>query len=252
MKHETREAGTVIYGINAVLEALRAGAAVSEIHLATNLRQEVRAEIEDLARERGVTVLRADRRELDRQSGEGVHQGVVALGGPASHVSLDALAEGGGSGRRVLLCLDEVQDVRNLGALARSALAFGAAGLVLPERRSAPVSPAAIKASAGALCYLPVARVKNLARALERLKKRGYWVTGAVLDPDAPAPWELDPGERVALVLGSEGGGLRRGIASQLDHRVRVPMGGQSESLNVSVAGAVLLYEWLCRPARDA
>jgi len=147
-----------------------------------------------------------------------------------------------------LLCLDEVQDPRNLGALARSALAFGARGLVLPARRSAGLTAAAVKASAGALCRLPVAREKNLGRALERLKELGFWVTGAAAGKGRP-PWDFDPGEKVALVLGSEGSGLRPSIASRLDFVVRIPMAGFSESLNVSVAGAVLMYEWLGRPS---
>lgn len=236
----------VIYGVNAVAQALCSTMAIESVQLATGLRDATRREMEQLARERGVTVLRVHRKELDRLAAGGVHQGVLAVCGMPEPMDIDDLAERSGPGRTVLLCLDEIQDPRNLGALARSALAFGATGLVLPERRSAGVTAAAVKASAGALCQLPVAREKNLGRALDVLKKKGFWVSGAALD-DGQAPWEFDPGDRVALVLGSEGRGLRPGIRSRLDYVVRIPMQPGAESLNVSVAGALLMYEWLGR-----
>ena len=241
-----------IYGLNAVLEALASGAELSEIRLAVGLNQATRRQIEDLARQRGISVLKSQRKDLDRLTRGAVHQGVVAVWGAPATVELDDLAalEPAPGQRLVLLCLDEIQDPRNLGALARSALAFGAAGLVLPERRSAGLTPAAIKASAGALCRLPVARQTNLGRALDRLKELGFWVTGAALQGGQP-PWGFDPGERVALVLGSEGSGLRPGIVAKLDYTVCIPMPGPAESLNVSVAGALLLYEWLARPRTD-
>ncbi|HOX45117.1 MAG TPA: 23S rRNA (guanosine(2251)-2'-O)-methyltransferase RlmB [Myxococcota bacterium] len=239
----------VVYGYNAVMEALATGAAVESVHLAVGLREATRRDVEEAARARGVPVMRADRRELDHLAEGGVHQGVLAFWGQPRAVDLADLAQDTPGRRCLVVCLDEVQDPHNLGALARSALAFGAAGLVLPERRSAGVTPAAVKASAGALCRLPVARVTNLGQGLEQLRKLGFWLAGAVLDGDQ-APWELDPGERVALVLGSEGGGLRPSIAQRLDFRVKIPMLPGMESLNVSVAGALLMYEWLSRPRR--
>jgi 23S rRNA (guanosine2251-2'-O)-methyltransferase len=238
----------VLYGYNAVVEALSSGAAVESVHLAVGLRDQTRRELEELARARGVPVLRADRRELDRLSAGGVHQGVLAFWGLPEAVSLEELADSSPTAQRSLVaCLDGVQDPRNLGALARSLLAFGAVGLVLPEHRAVGVTPAAVKASAGALCRLPVARVKNLGQALGKLKELGFWLAGAVLE-GGQAPWELDPGARVGLVLGSEGEGLRPSIESKLDFRVRVPMQPGAESLNVAVAGALLAYEWLVRP----
>ena len=199
--------------------------------------------------------MRADRRELDRLSGGAVHQGVVALGGGREYCQLEDLLEPfPGPSRHLLLVLDGIQDPRNLGAIARSALALGAAGLVLPGRRSAGLTPAALKASAGALSRLPVARVTNVSRALERMKEAGFWVSGAVAAGGRP-PWEIDPGQRVALVLGGEGGGIRPGVERLLDFRVTVPLAGPVESLNVSVAAALLLYDWLGRagstPVRD-
>ena len=237
----------VIYGINPVLEALQSGAALESVVMVTGAVDSNRQEIERLARKAGVALRKAPRKELDRLSDDGVHQGVVAIWGAPPQVDLEEMIQVDKPGRKLVVCLDEVQDPRNLGALARSALAFGALGLVVPARRSAKPTPAAIKASAGALCRLPVALETNLGRALDRLKKNGFWVTGAVAQ-GGQLPWEFDPGERIALVLGAEGSGIRRGIDTRLDFRVRVPMLAETESLNVSVAGALLMYEWLVRP----
>lgn len=239
----------IIYGVNAVMEALAAGIRIAEVQLAGGGKDANRRDIEKLARSQGVRVIKVPRRDLDRLTKGGVHQGVVAVGGGPELVDLEQLAaaEPGPSGRVVVVCLDEVQDPRNLGALARTGLAFGAAGLVITARRSAGLSPGALKASAGALVHLPVARVSNLVQGLDRLKELGFWVAGASADGEQ-TPWEMDPGDRVALVLGSEGSGLRRSVAKRLDFSVRIPMSGPAESLNVSVAGALLLYEWLGRP----
>jgi 23S rRNA (guanosine2251-2'-O)-methyltransferase len=240
---------SVIYGVNAVLEALAASVEVESLYLMTGLAPATRGEIEAVARRRGVKVLRTDRRELDRITQDGVHQGVVAVVALPGYLSLKELAAIKKQRRTLLVCLDEIQDPRNFGAIARSALAFGAAGIVVPGHRSVRITPAAVKASAGALCRLPVARVTNLGQALDQLKREGYWVAGAAQEGGV-APWELDPGDKVALVLGSEGEGLRSHIQDRLDFRVWIPMDGGTESLNVSVAGALVLYEWLVRIPR--
>jgi 23S rRNA (guanosine2251-2'-O)-methyltransferase len=242
-------ASTVIYGVNPVTEALLAGGKVDTVYLAVGLRKSTKREIERLAVERGVRVLVIKRRELDRMAAGGAHQGVLATAEKTPYMELAELAGMQLEPRTVVLCLDGIQDPRNLGALARSAAAFRAAGIILPERRSAGITPAAVKASAGALTRLPVCRVKNLSRALDVLKEAGFWVSGAVSD-GGQAPWEFDPGDRVALVLGSEGSGVRRGLLERLDFKVRVPMHKDSDSLNVSVAGASILYEWLVRPQK--
>jgi len=240
---------TVIYGVNPVTEALLAGGKVDTVYLAVGLRKSTKREIEKLATERGVRVLVIKRRELDRMAAGGAHQGVLATAEKTPYLELSELAKLQTKPRTVVLCLDGIQDPRNLGALARSAMAFRAAGLIIPERRSVGITPAAVKASAGALTRLPVCRVKNLSRALDVLKDAGFWVSGAVCE-GGRAPWEFDPGDRVALVLGSEGSGVRRGLLEKLDFRVWLPMHKNSESLNVSVAGAAVLYEWLVRPQK--
>lgn len=143
----------------------------------------------------------------------------------------------------LLVVLDEIQDVQNLGAICRTAEGVGAAGVLIPERRSAEVTPAACKASAGAVEHLAVARVRNVADALGALKDRGTWCYGAAAGPGS-VPWtQPDYRGRVALVLGAEGRGLRPRVAAACDQLVGLPLAGQVESLNVAAAAAALLYE---------
>ena len=236
----------VIYGLNPVLEALESGVDLETVWIVVGLRATTRRDVEAAAQRRGIRVFRTDRKEMDRLTSDGVHQGVMATQKAVLGMKLEQLAALTCSPRTVICCLDGIQDPHNLGAIARSAYAFGAAGLVIPARRCVGVTPAAIKASAGALSHLPVVKVNNLARTLDFFKEMGYWISGAVLEGGS-APWEYDPGEKAVLLLGSEGEGIRSGLEEKLDYRVKIPMRGKTESLNVSVAGALVLYEWLCR-----
>ncbi|MBM3147427.1 MAG: 23S rRNA (guanosine(2251)-2'-O)-methyltransferase RlmB [Actinobacteria bacterium] len=184
-----------------------------------------------------VRVTEVGQPDLDELVGSGDHQGLVAEVGPYRYADIDEVLAGD-----LVVALDEVTDPRNLGAVARTALACGAAGIVVTRHRSAPVSGAAVKASAGATEHLPIAQVTNLRRALQQAQQRGFWVYGAsgaasqsYLDVDLP--------ERVVLVLGSEGRGLRRLTAESCDELLALPMAGPVSSLNVSVAAAVLLYD---------
>jgi 23S rRNA (guanosine2251-2'-O)-methyltransferase len=196
----------------------------------------------------GVPVEEVEARDLARRAGPGVpHQGAVLTAGPLPEVPLAAL--GSGKPPRTVVALDGVEDPQNVGAIARVAEAAGAAGLLLTRRRAPPLGPAVARASAGAIEWLPVARVVNLARALAALRERGFWVFGA--DPAAPDDLfalggRVLRGDRV-LVLGAEGRGLRSGVAQVVDHRVRIPMAGRVASLNVSTAAAVILFELLRR-----
>jgi 23S rRNA (guanosine2251-2'-O)-methyltransferase len=237
---------TVIYGVNPVIEALCSDIKIEAVYIAIGLRSATRREIERVARHRNLRLLKTSKQELDGMTAGGVHQGVVAICEKSHYISFEELIEIEKKPKTVILVLDEIQDPRNLGALARSALAFGVTGMIIPARRAAGITPGAQKSSAGALAKLPVVKVKNLTTALEKLKKKGFWVTGAVLE-DGQAPWEFDPSDKIALVMGSEGSGVRRGIEKILDYRVNIPISKESDSLNVSVAGAVLLYEWLVR-----
>jgi 23S rRNA (guanosine2251-2'-O)-methyltransferase len=190
------------------------------------------------ARDHGITVRLADARELDALAAGVLHQGAVAVAPPFAYAALEDL-----STARVLVALDGITDPQNLGAIARSAEALGAGGLILPRRRSAHVTPAAEKAAAGAFSWLPVAVVPNLARALHIVGEAGLWSVG--LDSDAPtAIWDcrlLDG--PVVLVVGAEGRGLSRLVAERVDARASIPLGGQVGSLNAAAAAAVGLCE---------
>jgi 23S rRNA (guanosine2251-2'-O)-methyltransferase len=179
--------------------------------------------------------------ELTRLAGSPDHQGVVAEVDPYPYADPAQLLAEPSS---FLLALDQVQDPRNLGAVCRSAEVAGASGVVIPERRSAAVTAAACKASAGAVEHLAVARVRNLADWLAQAREAGFWVWGA--DADAPTSYaDVDLRERVVLVLGGEGKGLRPRVRDGCDGLLSIPRRGETESLNVSAAAAVLVFEVL-------
>ncbi len=240
---ETGEAALV--GRRAVLEALRASRPISRILVAqtAHVRGPLR-EIVAEARTRRIPVQTVDPRRLDAL-GRGIpHQGVAALGAIQTLVELEDLLQRARDRGEApfLLVLDGIEDPQNLGAVIRTAEAAGAHGVVITRRRAAGLSPAVARAAAGATAYLPVAGVGNLAAALERLKAEGVWVVGA----DADASERYDEGALappVALVLGSEGRGLHRLVRERCDRVVRIPLWGRVQSLNVSVAAALLLYE---------
>jgi 23S rRNA (guanosine2251-2'-O)-methyltransferase len=227
-----------VYGVNPVLEALRA-------HPKEVLRVVVERgrhgpdRVAHAARELGVRVEDAAQGELDRRSFAGVHQGVGAELSEFQYAELDSLLS---AEKPLLLLLDGVTDPQNLGALARSAHALGADGLVVPKDRAAGVTPAAFKAAAGALEHCPVARVTNLSRALEDLKERGIWTVALAADGDRELE-QLDLTTPVALVLGSEGKGVRPLVRRSCDHVARIGMAGHVGSLNVAAAGAIAMYE---------
>jgi 23S rRNA (guanosine2251-2'-O)-methyltransferase len=177
--------------------------------------------------------------ELERLCGSADHQGVVAEVDPYPYAGASELLRAKGS---LLVALDQVQDPRNLGAVARSAEAAGAAGLVIPERRSAAVTAVACKASAGAVEHLAIARVRNLADWLGEAKQAGFWIWGADAAADQ-APWGVDLSGSTVLVLGGEGKGLRPRVASVCDGLIALPQRGKVDSLNVSAAAAALLFE---------
>jgi 23S rRNA (guanosine2251-2'-O)-methyltransferase len=228
-------------GIHAVREALEAGRALDRLVVARGRHGERIEELVRLARAKGVPVRFEDRAQLDRLAGGRDHQGVVALAAARSAVELADIL-GAPDEPRLVVLLDGVEDPHNLGAVIRTALAAGAAGVVIPERRAAPLTEAVARASAGALAHLPVARVKNLARAMEELKEAGYWLVGLDERAEKRAP-EVDLAGRVAVVLGSEGKGLHELVRKQCDFLVSIPTVGPVRSLNVSVAAGVVLFE---------
>ncbi len=238
--------GTLLEGRNAVTEALKAGRTIDKVFLADGAGDHGLARLGAMAREAGAVVVRVDRRKLDQMSPTGAHQGVVALAAARDYASLDdllALAESRGEPPLLVLC-DELSDPHNLGAIIRTAECAGAHGVVIPKRRSVGLTAVVAKASAGALEYLPVARVGNLTAAIEQLKARGLWIFGTAAD-GAVDLREADFRRPAAIVIGSEGQGMGRLVAEQCDYLVRIPMKGHINSLNASAAAAVLLYEAL-------
>lgn len=248
MSAPARGGERLVHGVHPVRELLRAGRRVTGLRVATGRR--ATPELEELvalAEAAGVPVRRVGGDELDEVAPDAVHQGVVATAPPFPYAGLDALlAAARASGRPPLLvALDGVTDPRNLGSIARTAEAVGAHGLIVPEHRSAAVTPAVEKAAAGALAHLPVARVTNLVRALEALGREGVWSLG--LDGEAQtrvADHPLADGP-VVLVVGAEGRGLSRLVRERCDALVSLPMLGRVGSLNASVAAGVALYALL-------
>jgi 23S rRNA (guanosine2251-2'-O)-methyltransferase len=230
----------MICGVHAVYEMLVAGnAPVERIHILRDAKLPRLKQILDLARERGVPVRREERAVLDKIAGGLVHQGIVAIASEAAYSSFERLFE---SPLPCVVVLDGIEDPHNLGAVIRTAEASGVAGVIVPERHSAPLTAVVAKASAGALAHLPVIRVGNVATTLDQLKKKGMWVVG--VDEEGDRIWtDFDYTSPVALVFGGEHKGLRRLVREHCDVVVRLPMLGKIESLNVSVAAGVVLYE---------
>ncbi|HET7294865.1 MAG TPA: 23S rRNA (guanosine(2251)-2'-O)-methyltransferase RlmB [Vicinamibacteria bacterium] len=232
----------LICGINPVLEALGAGARhFDRLLVVKGVRNRRVAEAIARASQRGVPLRFEARETLDRMSGGLPHQGVIAVVSAKGVLDLDALLAQAREPAFVVV-LDGVEDPRNLGAVLRTVECAGADGVVVPERHSAGLSEAASRASAGALEHVKVARVGNLAQAIERMKSRGLWVVG--FDAEGRERWDaVDLKRPVAVVLGGEGRGIRRLVREKCDHLVSLPLFGHVASLNVSVAAGIALYE---------
>jgi 23S rRNA (guanosine2251-2'-O)-methyltransferase len=230
-----------ITGFHAVEEALAAGRPLERIVLARGRRGERIESVVRLAKSRSVPVRFEEREQIDRLSGTRQHQGVAALASARATVELEDLLAGK-TVRGLLVFLDGIEDPHNLGAILRSALAAGAGGVVIPERRAAGLTDTAERASAGALAHLPVARVKNLVRAMEQAKEAGYWMVG--LDERAQKSYtDVDLQGSVGIVLGREGEGLHELTRKSCDFLVSLPTAGPVRSLNVSVAAGIMLFE---------
>jgi 23S rRNA (guanosine2251-2'-O)-methyltransferase len=238
-----------LFGVNPVLEKLRSEPAdIGEIVLVNKPHRQVLRAIEAEAHRLGVKLRYLPARALDQLAQGQSHQGVVArVGGYAYLPFVELLREiGSAPGSERLLVLDGLTDPRNVGALLRSAEATGVRYVILPRDRSAGVSPAVIKSSAGAVYHLKISRVTNVRRTITELKEHGFWTVA--LDSTAPEPvYNKSFPPKLAIVLGSEGSGIRPLVLKECDYRVSIPMRGKIASLNVSVAGAVFLYELLRR-----
>jgi 23S rRNA (guanosine2251-2'-O)-methyltransferase len=242
----------VIYGINAVSEALKARGRAFEYVAVARERHDQRVQrIIAGCRAQGIAVRSTPREELDRLAGVNSHQGVVAITSEKQYAAdADDLLAARRGRHAFLVVLDGVEDPHNLGAIIRTADAAGADGIVIPERRAVGVTGTVAKASAGASEHLPIAKVTNVSRTLEELKKKNVWTVG--LDERAPKSYdEIDYNMDCALVLGAEGKGLHEHVREHCDFLVKIPMLGQVPSLNVSVAAGVVMYE-VARQRRQA
>ena len=233
----------LIIGRNAVIELLKSGREIENILIAKGEREGSINRIISMAREKGVVVKNVDRKKLDFMCANGNHQGVAANVPAHSYSTVDEileLAESRGEAPFIVIC-DEIEDSHNLGAIIRSAEACGAHGIIIPKRRNVGLNFIVAKTSCGALEYMKVARVSNLASTIEELKKKNLWVYCADMDGQ---PWcKTDFSGGCALVIGNEGKGVGRLIKEKSDVTVALPMRGKVNSLNASVAAGILMYE---------
>ncbi len=234
----------IISGRNPVIEALQAGRPINKIFLVSGPKSGMDIKIVQLARERGIPIREVDRKKLQELAGHDHFQNVVAVLMELGYSSEEALFERAVQRHEppLIAVLDEIQDPHNLGAIIRSAEAFGFHGVVIPKDRSVGLTDTVAKTSAGAVAHLPVVRVTNLARWLESIKRQHIWVAGADQQAELSL-FQADLNRALAVVIGSEGKGMRRLVRERCDFLIRIPMVGQINSLNASVAAALIFCE---------
>ncbi len=226
-------------GVHPVREALRSGRPFDKVLIAKGASGPRIQEILELCRTLAIPVRIEPRDALDRASKNGSHQGVLAFGAAHEYVELEAVIENA----QLVVVLDGVEDPHNFGAIVRTAHAAGANAVIVPERRAAPLTETVARSAAGALEYVPIARVTNISRTLERLKENNFWIYG--LDERGTELYDkVDFNAPTAIVLGGEGKGLHQLVQKHCDVLVRIPMSGAVSSLNVSVAAGLVLFEW--------
>jgi 23S rRNA (guanosine2251-2'-O)-methyltransferase len=238
MNPEPRE--DIVIGRNAVLELLRTDTQIEALHLQKGLSGTI-TKIAAIAREKGIVIKESSAVKLDHMCSHSHHQGVIAVTAGANYSELEDIFTKAGDTPLFIVIADEIEDPHNLGAIIRTAEAAGAHGLIIPKRRSAGLTFAVAKASAGATAHLPIVRVANLATTMDELKKRGLWFYAA--DIDGKAWHDTDYSGPIGLVVGSEGKGVGRLIKEKCDFTVSLPMHGKVNSLNASVAAGIILYE---------
>ena len=230
-------------GRNAVMEALKGSRSVNKIMVAKGSNEGSIKEIIAVAKEKSVNIMYMERSKIDSMARGIRHQGVLAQVAPVQYVELEDILQIARDKNEppFILLLDELEDPHNLGALLRTADAAGVHGVLIPKRRSVPLSATVAKTSAGAVEYVPVARIGNMVQTIRRLKDEGLWVAAA--DMDGTDYYEADMTGPLLLIVGSEGHGVGRLVKEQCDFVVRIPMMGKINSLNASVAGSILMYE---------
>lgn len=236
----------IIEGRNPVMEALRAEREIDKIIVTKgNLEGSIK-KIIAIAKEKKIPVQYVDRNKLNQISSGGTHQGVIAYVAAYKYYEIEEILE---SARKkdeeiFLIILDEITDPHNLGSIIRTANASGAHGVIIPKRRSVGLTATVAKTSAGAIEYVPVSKVTNLARTIDYLKEQGIWIIGADMDGEK-LHYDSDLTGNVAFIIGSEGKGISRLVKEKCDFLVKLPMKGQVSSLNASVAASILMYEVL-------
>lgn len=234
----------IIYGKNPVIEALAAGKPINKIYLATGLKHPVDKKIIQLARQSGIPVREVDRSKLIELAGHDKTQGVVAILTEIGYGTIEDIFNQATQRKEapLMAILDEIQDPHNFGAIIRSAEAFGLHGIVFPKDRSVGITDTVAKTSAGAVSHIPIVRVQNLAQWMKEIKNQNVWIAGADQQAEISL-FEADFNRPLAIVIGSEGKGIRRLIKESCDFLIRIPMVGQINSLNASVAAALIFCE---------
>ena len=234
----------IIIGRNPVLEAIRAGRTIDKIFIKNGDTDGSLRKITAAAKDKGIIIQRADRRKLDTLADGGNHQGVAALCAVHEYATVYdilSLAKDRGEAPFIVIC-DKITDPHNLGSIIRTANAAGAHGVIIPKHDSVTLNSTVLKVSAGAAEFTPVARVSNISKTIDELKDNGIWITGTCADAKKSI-YETDFSGAVAICIGSEGSGLSRLTKEKCDFLVNIPMKGETESLNASVAAALVLYE---------
>lgn len=232
-----------IEGKNPILEALKSGVTIEKIMVAKGRKETRVQELFELAKERKIKIQYVDRKKLDYSSKTGQHQGIIAIASQYEYTDLEeilSIASTKGE-KPFLLILDKITDPHNFGAIIRTANACGVHGIIIPKNRSVDISPVAVKASAGAIEYTPICKVTNLTQTIKSLKKQGIWIVGG--DIQGEKYYSKDYNDPIAIVIGNEGEGISRLIKEECDFLVSIPMSGNIESLNASVATGIILSE---------
>lgn len=232
-----------IVGRNAVREALRSGRTIQRLFITNDKVQGSLQEIIGLAKDKGIELRRVDDKQLSKYADGVVHQGVVALAAPVKFADLGEVLQNWSSVKApLLILLDGIEDPHNMGAIIRTAECCGATAVLIPKRHTAPINATVAKTSAGALESIPLVQVGNVAQTIEELKKQGFWVLGAHMEGQQTL-YQADLTSPLVLVIGNEGKGLSRLTKERCDFLVTIPMYGRINSLNASVAAAILMYE---------
>lgn len=234
----------LIEGRNAVTEAIRSGRTINKVFLADGDTDKSLGRLAAMAKDAGAVVVRIDRRKLNDMSPTGAHQGIIASVAAHEYATIDDILQAAQERNEapLLVICDELSDPHNLGAIMRTAECAGAHGVIIPKRRSVGLTAVVSKASAGAIEYMPVARVSNIAAAIRELKERGVWIFGTAADADTSL-YNADLKDACAIVIGNEGVGMSRIVSESCDFKVSIPMKGRISSLNASAAASILLYE---------